>query len=224
MKHIAYLRVSTAQQAESKAGLNAQLAACRMFAEQNGGNLAATYQDAGVSGAKGLDCRPALLEAIGQLQNGDRLVIAKRDRLGRDPILVAMIEAAIERKGARVVSAAGEGTDGDSPSDILMRRLVDAFSEYERLVIGARTKAALQAKREKMERVGSIPYGYRLASDGKMLVHDQAERTIIQGARDLKKQGLSLRAIAKGLAARGMVNRSGRSFNPKSVRSILQAA
>lgn len=58
------------------------------------------------------------------------LIVAKRDRLGRDPMVVAMIESAVKRKGARIVSAAGEGTDSDSPTDILMRRMVDAFAEY----------------------------------------------------------------------------------------------
>ena len=44
-------------------------------------------------------------------------------------------------------SAAGEGTDTDGPTDILMRRIVDAFGEYERLIIKARTKAALRSRR-----------------------------------------------------------------------------
>jgi DNA invertase Pin-like site-specific DNA recombinase len=91
-----------------------------------------------------------------QLKPGDSLLVAKRDRLGRDPIVVAMIESAVVRKGARIVSAAGEGTEGDEPSHVLMRHLIDAFAEYERLIIVARTKAALQAKKARGERVGYI--------------------------------------------------------------------
>ena len=97
-------------------------------------------------GSTGLDKRPALLEAIGVLTPGDVLMVAKRDRLGRDLLVVAMIESAVQRKGARVLSAAGEGTGSDHPADVLMRRMIDAFAEYERLIIGAHTKAALRAK------------------------------------------------------------------------------
>lgn len=113
------------------------------------------------------------------------LLVAKRDRLGRDPLVVAMIESAVQRKGARIVSAAGEGTDSDSPSDVLMRRMVDAFAEYERLVIGARTKAALQAKKIRGERVGSIPYGYQLDGDGKTLRTDVDEQAVLAQLRQL---------------------------------------
>src|SRR5206468_4066133 len=68
--------------------------------------------------------RPVLLDAVAALKRGDVLLIAKRDRLGRDVIAVAMIERLIERKGARVVSAAGEGTDSNDPTVMLMRRIV----------------------------------------------------------------------------------------------------
>lgn len=60
-----------------------------------------------------------------------------------------------------MVSAAGEGTDSDNPTDILMRRIVDAFGEDERLLIGARAKAALRAKRAQGLRAGDVPFGFR---------------------------------------------------------------
>ena len=101
-KSIGYLRVSTEEQGQSGLGLEAQEAAIGRFCEANGWELAGVYHDI-VSGASGLDKRPALLEAIGQLAQGDVLVVAKRDRLGRDPIVVAMIEAAVQRKKAKVV-------------------------------------------------------------------------------------------------------------------------
>ncbi|TXG87851.1 MAG: recombinase family protein [Rhodocyclaceae bacterium] len=215
----AYLRVSTAQQAQSGAGLDAQEDACRRAA----GTLAGVYKDEGVSGKTGLDKRPALLEAIAELGKGDVLIVAKRDRLGRDPLAVAMIESAVKRKGARIASAAGEGSDGDSPTDILMRRMVDAFAEYERLVIGARTKSALQAKKARNERVGSIPYGHRLDDDGKTLIADNDERAIIAEVIQLQAEGLSLRAIAARLESAGHRPR-GNGWHPQTVKNILAAA
>jgi DNA invertase Pin-like site-specific DNA recombinase len=219
MASFAYLRVSTEQQQQSGAGLDAQEDACRRVA----GDLAGVYRDEGVSGKSGLDKRPALLNLIAELDKGDVLVVAKRDRLGRDPLVVAMIEAAVRRKGARIVSAAGEGTDSDSPTDVLMRRIVDAFAEYERLVIGARTKAALQAKRMRGERTGSIPYGYRLDQDGKRLLPDAGEQEILGQVRQLQAEGLSLRAIAARLEAQGYRSR-GAGWHPQTIKNILAAA
>ena len=77
MNFIAYLRVSTASQVESGAGLDAQEDACRRVA----GELAGIYRDEGVSGKTGLHKRPELLKAINELRKGDALIVAKRDRL-----------------------------------------------------------------------------------------------------------------------------------------------
>ena len=219
MATLAYLRVSTASQAESGAGLDAQHDACLRAA----GELAGTYRDEGVSGKTGLDKRPALLDAIAELGKGDTLIVAKRDRLGRDPLVVAMIEASVARKGARIVSAAGEGTDSDSPTDILMRRMVDAFAEYERLVIGARTRAALQAKKQRGERTGSIPYGKRLADNGVDLIPDEAEQEILSIIFDLNEKGLSLRNIASRLTAKGYQSR-GKAWHHQTIANIIAAA
>lgn len=216
MATIAYLRVSTQQQMQSGAGLDAQLDACTRFA----GELAGVYRDEGVSGKTGLDKRPSLLTAIAELGKGDVLIVAKRDRLGRDPLVVAMIESAVRRKGARIVSAAGEGTDSDAPTDILMRRMVDAFAEYERLIIGARTKAALQAKKARGERTGSIPYGFR-CDDGVNLVKDETEQTAIALIIELNDKGLSLRNIAMRLEKSGHQSR-GKSWHPQTIKNILK--
>ena len=216
MATIAYLRVSTEQQTLSGAGLDGQEDACRRAA----GELAGVYRDEGVSGKTGLDKRPALLEAIADLGKGDVLMVAKRDRLGRDPLVVAMIESAVQRKGARIVSASGEGTDSDSPSDVLMRRMVDAFAEYERLIIGARTKAALQAKKQRGERTGSIPYGYR-CDDGINLVKDEQEQAAIEVIKAMNDKGLSLRNIAMRLEQRGYLPR-GKVWHHQSIANILK--
>lgn len=225
MQFIAYLRVSTDEQAESGAGLAAQLDACRAFAQRQGGALTEWFSDEGISRAAGLDKRPQLLAAIGGLTKGGTLLVAKRDRLGGDPILLAMIEAAVRRKGGRVVSAAGEGTEGDSPTDILMRRITDAFSEYERLIIGVRTKAALQAKIRRGERCGAVRYGFNLSPDGISLVENAAEQAVIQAILEDRALGASLREIADDLNRRGVPTKAGKAgWRHTTIRQILARA
>lgn len=216
----AYLRVSTDRQTDSGAGLAAQRAACLRAA---GGALDRVFEDAGVSGAAGLDKRPALLEALANIQAGDVLWVAKRDRLGRDPLVVAMIERAVLRKHARIGSAAGEGTGSDSPADVLMRRIIDAFAEYERLIIGARTKAALRAKQVCGERVGSLPYGYRVAEDGKRLLPDDQEQQVLAVVRTLHQQGQGYSAIARTLATQGWRPRGKGRWHPQTIKNIVRS-
>jgi len=224
MRYVIYLRVSTDEQADSKAGLNAQLDSCRAHIKRNSGECLDVFSDEGISGAAGLEKRPGLLQAIASLDKGDTLLVAKRDRLGRDPIVTAMIESAIARKKARVVSAAGEGTDGDSPSDVLMRRMIDAFAEYERLIIKARTSSALQAKKTRNERVGSIPYGFRLSGDGVHIEENPAEQEVITEIRRLGTAGLNLPAICRELERKGFTTRTGKAFLPVQVQRVLKAA
>mgnify|MGYP000272925540 FL=1 len=221
MKFIAYLRVSTEDQS---LGLDAQKFACETYCQKLGYELNKVFSDEGLSGGLSFDKRPGILDALASLEKGDVLLVAKRDRLSRgDTLAMAMIEAGVARKGAKIISTAGEGTESEDPASILMRRMVDAFGEYERLIIKSRTKAALQTKKAKGERVGHIPFGQKLAEDGIHLEECATEQDILQQINDLKGRGLSIRAIAAAMNERKAFNR-GAEWNASSVHRILQKA
>jgi DNA invertase Pin-like site-specific DNA recombinase len=231
LRIVIYLRVSTDEQAESGLGLEAQLAACRAVAERLGALIVGIYQDE-LTGATPLDRRPGLMDAIAAIGKGDLLLVAKRDRLARgDAMLTAMIEAAVRRRGGRILSAAGEGTDDDDPASILMRRMIDAFAEYERLIIAARTRAALRAKSARGERAGQVPYGCRLSGEGPRsrkrglptgLVPDPAEAATIGLMLRLRAAGCSLRAIARELDRRGHRTKRGQPWRQSTVHDVLR--
>lgn len=230
MKAIPYLRESTDEQAESGAGRAAQLDACEACSRRLGIPMDEPCVDDGVSGAAPLDKRPGLLDALARLDKGDVLLVAKRDRLGRDPIVVAMIEGAVKRQGCRIVSAAGEGTEGDDPTSILMRRIIDAFAEYERLIIKARTRAALAAKKRRGQRTGGVPLGFDLADDGARskaglpiaLVPNAGESATVSIIREFRAGGMSLRAIACELDRLGIPTKEGRTgWHQSTIRKIL---
>lgn len=221
MKYVIYLRVSSDQQVASGLGLEAQREIC-LRQVQNGSEVL-EFADEGFSGALEMEKRPALVSALNVLQKGDILLVAKRDRIGRDPIVNAMIERAVERKKARLVSASGDVRDDNDPSSILMRRMVDAFAEYERLIIGARTKAALSVLKRDGKRTGYIPYGYRLCTDNVHLEPDEWEQEILSKIREGREFGLSLREIAKDLNEMQFFNRSGRPWNHVSVKRVMKS-
>jgi DNA invertase Pin-like site-specific DNA recombinase len=222
---VAYLRVSTEDQ---NLGPEAQRAAIEQWATRSGVIVASWHVDQGVSGGAAIDSRPGLLAAIEAAAESKAglLVVAKRDRLARDVMLAAMTEQLLARQGARVASAAGEGTEGgnDEPAAQLMRTLVDAFAQYERALIRSRTKAALSVKKARGQRVGGVPYGMHLAADGATLEANAVEQAVIARIQAWRAAGVSLRGIVAECERAGVVARSGKPLVQTQVVRILRVA
>ena len=216
---IGYVRVSTDEQHQ---GPRAQRDALEAWCARHGAELVAVHEDRGVSGAAELDRRPGLLAALDALEaeGAGVLLVAKRDRLARDVMLAAMIERMADRAGATVTAADGAG-EGSGPEALLLRRMVDAFAEYERAMIRARTRAALGAKRTRGERVGGVPLGARVAADGVHLEADPGEAEALEIVRELRAAGVSIRAIAAELNARGVPAR-GERWHPTTVARLVR--
>lgn len=219
---VAYLRVSTEDQ---RLGPEAQRAAIVAWAERAGVTVAAWHTDRGVSGSAVVKDRPGLVAALGELRaiKAGMLVVAKRDRLARDVGIACVIELEVERSGAVIVAADGNG-NGTDPSGVFMRRLQDGSAEYERAIIRARTKAALDVKRARGERISRRPpWGWRVGADGVHLEVEPGEAAVAIAVLELHAAGRSVRAVAKELAARGVVNRLGRPIGVTEVQRMIVA-
>lgn len=218
---VGYVRVSTDDQTLSVA---AQRTRITSWCAERQLTLIAVHEDVGVSGGADLDKRPGLLTAIDALMPGMVLVAVKRDRLARDTMNAAMIERLAERAGAKVLTCDGAG-EGDSPEAKLMRAMIDAFAEYERQLIKARTKAALGHKKANGQRVSRhVPYGMQLSAGGVYLKPNADEQAVIAIARDLHAARLSSRAIAARLAEAGMYSRVGTVFTPSAILAMVAEA
>jgi DNA invertase Pin-like site-specific DNA recombinase len=231
---VAYLRVSTEDQ---RLGPEAQRAQIEAWAARTQITIGAWHVDQGVSGGADLENRPGLIAALGELRaiGAGVLVVAKRDRLARDVGVAAAIERATEASGARVQSADGTG-NGAEASDAFMRTIIDAAAAYERALIRARTKAALGAKRARGELAGNAPFGYRvvggapaaMGAGGKRAARaiepDPGEQAALAIARQLRREGRSLRAVTRELAARGVVGRAGLPLKLAALARVLGRA
>lgn len=208
---VAYRRVSTTDQAASGLGLDAQLREITAYATRHGLTVATVFTDEGVSGAAPLTERKALLAALQALGPGDTLLVAKLDRLSRgEPLEQAIIDELVARRRAKVVSTSGEGTAGDGPTETLMRGMLQLFARFERDLIRARTTAALQAKKARGERVGTLPYG-----------QTETERRVLAAIEKYRATGLSLQGTADALNRHGFTTRTGSPWRPQYVASIL---
>jgi DNA invertase Pin-like site-specific DNA recombinase len=140
---VAYIRVSTQKQGRSGLGLEAQQASIARFAAAEGYEITQTFVEIETGkGADALDQRPQLAAA---LKAGGVVIVAKLDRLTRD---VHFGSGLMSRKVAFKVAEMPH-------ADNFQLHLFLALAEQEREVISARTKAALQAAKERGQKLGS---------------------------------------------------------------------
>lgn len=215
---VAYLRVSTDDQ---RLGTQAQLVAIQSYADTHKLTILATHEDHGISGASPINQRPALAKAIHDAtSNRAHIIVAKRDRIARDTLVAIQVERALP-KPCQVLSADNTG-NGSSPADDFMRSVLHGMAAYERELIRERTTKALAVLAAQNKRVGSIPYGYKLAigSTSDLAPNDEEQRTIAL-ARSLAALGLSQRAIQRELASRGVTGRGGRPMSLSQVQRFF---
>jgi DNA invertase Pin-like site-specific DNA recombinase len=96
--------------------------------------------------------RPELHRLLGQLRNGDVLVVWKLDRLSRSLKDVLTLMEKIDQAGAGFRSLT-EMIDTTSPGGRMMMQIIGSFAEFERAMLRERTRNGLDAAR-KNGRVG----------------------------------------------------------------------
>src|SRR5439155_20652792 len=146
-------RVSTEEQSDSGAGLEAQRRAIVAECERRGWQLVELIEDAGFS-AKDLK-RPGIQEALRVLKEGDAkaLVAAKLDRLSRSMIDFTGLMATAQKQGWALV-ALDCAVDTTTPAGEAMANVLATFAQFERRLISQRTREAHAAKRSQGIRLG----------------------------------------------------------------------
>lgn len=215
MKAIGYIRVSTAEQVAGGVSLDAQEAKIQAWAEVNDADLVKVYADKGISGARA--DRPGLVQAIDHAtETGAALVVYSLSRLSRSTKDTLAIAERMDKAGADLVSIS-EKIDTTTAAGKMVFRMLAAMAEFERDQIAERIKSSMDYKKSQSCRVGSIPYGYRLAEDETHLEQDPPEQQVISEAKRLKESGLTLREVSKELKAQGYLNRTGKQFFPAQI-------
>ncbi|MDP5184782.1 recombinase family protein [Blastococcus sp. BMG 814] len=204
---IGYVRVSTDEQVSSGLGLAAQRAAIEAEAGRRGWDLH-VLADEGRS-AKDLN-RPALTEALDRLdrRQADVLVVAKLDRLSRSVGDFGALLDRAARRGWSVVCL-DLGVDTTTPVGEFTANVVVSAAQYERRLIGQRTRDALAAARARGTRLGRP----------QVLSGDVVARIV-----GLRRGGASFRAIAAQLEADGVPTaRGGATWHASTVKAVCES-
>jgi DNA invertase Pin-like site-specific DNA recombinase len=150
---VGYVRVSTDEQLDSGAGLEAQRRAIRHECERRGWRLLEIYEDA--ASGRAVTGRSGLKAALTALDDrvATALVVAKLDRLSRSLLDFAALMERGRRSGWALL-ALDLGVDTTTPSGEMMANVLAVFAQFERRLIGQRTREALGVKRSQGIRLG----------------------------------------------------------------------
>ena len=145
-----YVRVSTDGQTVEN-----QTLALEAVAERRGWVIVQVYSDAGISGAKGRDKRPAFDAMLkdANRRRFDVLMFWSVDRIGRSTATVAAALADLEAAGVAIY-ADKEGMDATTPHGKAMLQMAAVFAELERGMIRERVIAGLERARRQGKVLG----------------------------------------------------------------------
>lgn len=204
---LAYVRVSTDEQVDSGASLDAQRSQLMAEADRRGWDIEFVV-DAGYSG-KSMDTRPGLKSAFARLDSGEaQVLLAQRvDRLSRSVRDFALLMERAQKKKWNV-AALDLGLDTSTPSGMLMANILASFAEYERHLIGQRTREGLAQRRAE---------GVQLGRPARL-----SESTVARILSD-RARGRGLTQISLDLASEGIPTAAGGRWHPSTVKRVLES-
>src|SRR5258708_78265 len=180
-----YTRKSTEEGlAQEFNSLDAQREAAESYIQSQRGlgwKLIPTRYDDGGFGGGNLD-RPALQQLLADVDAGlvDCILVYKVDRLSRSLLDFARIMERFDQRSVSFVSITQQFNTTTSLGRLTLNVLL-SFAQFEREIIGERTRDKLAAARRKGEWIGgAAPLGYDGAHEGRRLLINETEATQVR--------------------------------------------
>lgn len=209
---VAYYRTSSATNVGTdKDSLDRQRAAVASCAAAQGLYLVAEFYDAAVSGADPVESRKGFGEMLtAMLSNCARIIVVENaTRFARDLMVQEIGHHALKAQGIELIAAdSPDSFVSDTPTAVLIRQILGAVAQFEKAMLVNKLRGARDRKSAKL--------GRRV--EGRARVPDAA----VEAANALALQGLTLRAIARELYARGFQSRCQRAYGPQSVKAMIR--
>jgi site-specific DNA recombinase len=230
-KAIAYVRVSTTEQATEGVSLDAQESALRAYCSFRGLDLVAVVVDAGVSAGKPLATRAGGRRVLDLVEAGEvgAVVAYKLDRLFRDCADCLTVTSGWDVAGValHLVDMGGQAIDTSTAMGRFFLTVMAGAAEMERNLVRERTAAALGHLRDQGVQLGGEAMGWARTDetddDGRKVVRKvQDEAETVARILALRAEGSTLQAIADTLTAEGRPTKRGGRWAPATVHYILK--
>ncbi|MEK4666519.1 recombinase family protein [Niallia sp. FSL R7-0271] len=217
MKCVAYIRVSTDEQAKHGYSIAAQIERLEAYCVSQEWNLIDTFIDDGYS-AKDLN-RPQFKEMMNRIKNEDIdvLLVYRLDRLTRSVLDLYEILKILDEHNCMFKSAT-EVYDTTNAMGRLFITLVAAIAQWERENTAERVKLGMEKKTKLGKwKGGMAPYGYKIVN--KELEINEDEEPLIKYIFHLSRT-LGFYSIAKKITEQGFTTRKGGDWHVDTVRDI----
>jgi putative DNA-invertase from lambdoid prophage Rac len=213
-----YVRVSTDRQADDGESLGTQQRIIEGYAMMNGLALDKIFIERGVSGSKPLGERPEGRRLLAALTAGDVAITPKLDRMFRSALNALDVLGQLkEREVALHIIDLGGDVTGNGISKLVFT-ILSAVAEAERDRIRERIRDVKADQRKRQRYLGGIvPFGWKVGDDG-TLAEDPTQQRAIRRILQLRRDGLSLRAISATIAAEGI------RLSHEGVKNVLATA
>ncbi len=189
-----YVRVSTQDQVQHGFSLDAQQESLQNYANALGYEIFQIYRDEGKS-AKDLK-RPEMQQMLKDAEEGkfSAIFIYKLDRFSRSLKDLIITIDKLKEIGIDFISLQDK-IETASASGKLMFHIISAFAEFERNIIGDRTKFGMEKKSKEGGFITKAPRGYKLVN--KELVQEENSKEIQEIFEEFCNSGISLTKLAK---------------------------
>lgn len=220
-KAAVYIRVSTQYQVD-RASLPVQREELINYAKY-ALNISdcVVFEDAGYS-AKNTD-RPDYQRMMARIRTGEfsHLLVWKIDRISRNLLDFAAMYAELKKLGVVFVSK-NEQFDTSSAMGEAMLKIILVFAELERNMTSERVSAVMLSRaNDGVWNGGKVPFGYAYDKNSKQFSIIEDEAQVVLHIYDLYESVRSLTAVAKSLNEKGVRSRTGKPWNPTTVRTML---
>lgn len=220
---IAYIRVSTEEQARHGVSLEAQRERLEAYCLMAGLHLRAVISEEGVSASVPLQRRPQGAVLLRELECGVRHVVAlKLDRLFRDAEDALHQTKAWDRTGIslHLVDMGGASMNTGSAIGRMMLTMMAGFAEFERNIIAERTSSAVQYKKSHRKVYNHCPYGFK--REGENLVAVAEEQEVISRIQHCRASGWTLQRIADALNEGATPTKLGGRWFARTIKNVLE--
>jgi site-specific DNA recombinase len=190
-----YVRVSTQDQAQHGFSLDAQQDALQNYAKALGYEIYKIYRDEGKS-AKDLK-RPEMSNLLRDAEERkfQAIFIYKLDRFSRSLKDLILTIDKLKEWGIDFVSLQDK-IETASASGKLMFHIISAFAEFERNIIGDRTKFGMERKAKEGGFITKAPKGYKLLNK-KLMIDEEESKKVKRIFEEFLNSDISLTQLAK---------------------------
>jgi len=234
MNAVAYIRVSTEEQAREGVSLADQERRIQEYAQFKGLTVTQFFRDEGVSAKVPLNERPEGVKLLATIEpeEGPKTVLAtKLDRMFRSALDCLSNIDNWQKQGVtfHLIDLGGNAVDVDTAMGKMFITMLAGFAEMERNLISERVTQGMAQVKAEGGAIGRPPYGWEYSGPDDLdkhgrqkLVKSRPEARTLQAIMSLHGQGMTLKAICATLTQAGYPTKRGGEWHPGTVSKMVK--